>query len=189
MDIVSHGLWGGLAFGRANKKRFWLAFLFGMAPDLFAFGLLSARVIFGLAPRPQFTLGHPDPSFIPPYVFQLYNMSHSLVIFAAVFLLIWVIRKRPLWEMSAWGLHILFDIFTHSEQFFPTPFLWPVSDVRFAGISWMHPLIFIPNVLALTVFYGYWLILGKRRAAEIDSEPAIESDTEPEPVYEYERYR
>ncbi len=38
MDIVSHGLWGGAAFGRKNKKSFWVAFLFGVLPDLLAFG-------------------------------------------------------------------------------------------------------------------------------------------------------
>ena len=32
MDIVSHGLWGALAFGRKNRRSFWLAFGIGLAP-------------------------------------------------------------------------------------------------------------------------------------------------------------
>ena len=40
MDIVSHGLWGAIAFGRKSRSSFWLAFLIGLAPDLFSFGIL-----------------------------------------------------------------------------------------------------------------------------------------------------
>ncbi|MFZ1626633.1 MAG: hypothetical protein WAT81_02400 [Candidatus Moraniibacteriota bacterium] len=39
MDIFSHGLYGGIAFGRRSRPRYWLAFFFGIAPDLFSFGL------------------------------------------------------------------------------------------------------------------------------------------------------
>jgi hypothetical protein len=34
MDVISHGLWGGVAFGRKNKKYFWWSFGFGIMPDL-----------------------------------------------------------------------------------------------------------------------------------------------------------
>ena len=47
MDIVSHGLWGGLAFGRKNKKSFWLSFLFGIAPDFCSFGIFTISTILG----------------------------------------------------------------------------------------------------------------------------------------------
>ncbi len=40
MDIVSHGLWGALAFGRSSRPSFWLAFVIGFAPDLLSFGVL-----------------------------------------------------------------------------------------------------------------------------------------------------
>lgn len=33
MDIVSHGLWGAIAFGRRTRSSFWLSFVFGIAPD------------------------------------------------------------------------------------------------------------------------------------------------------------
>ncbi len=38
MDIFSHGLYGGVAFGRISKRDYITAFLFGIAPDLLAFG-------------------------------------------------------------------------------------------------------------------------------------------------------
>ena len=40
MDILSHGLWGAIAFGRRNRPSFWLAFVIGLAPDLLSFGIL-----------------------------------------------------------------------------------------------------------------------------------------------------
>ena len=69
----------------------------------------------------------------------------------------WLIRRKPLLEMGAWALHICMDIFTHSTAFFPTPFLWPVSDVHFDGMPWSTPIIFIPNVVLLAVLYARFL--------------------------------
>ena len=44
---------------------------------------------------------------IPTYVYHAYNVTHSLVIFAAAFALVWMIRRKCPWVMGAWGLHIL----------------------------------------------------------------------------------
>lgn len=156
MDILSHGLWGGVAVGRKSRKSFWLAFALGVAPDLFSFGIFTAMVTLGLASGPDWSARPPDPSLIPDYVYSLYDITHSLVVFLAVFLAVWLWRKKPLWEMSAWAIHVMLDIFTHSENFFPTPFLWPLSDFHVDGRSWGDPLIFIPNVLLLVALYGYW---------------------------------
>ncbi len=38
MDILSHGLWGGLVFGR--KSEFLARLRDWLAPDLFSFGIL-----------------------------------------------------------------------------------------------------------------------------------------------------
>jgi hypothetical protein len=40
MDILSHGLYGGVAFGRESRKKYLIAFLFGVGPDLLSFGVL-----------------------------------------------------------------------------------------------------------------------------------------------------
>lgn len=169
MDIFSHGLWGAAAFGhrRGNftKKKFWTAFAFGVAPDLFSFGILFvdhvARAIFtGAVFRPpEPGSGYAD---IPQYVFSAYNATHSLVIFIALFCFLWAYFKKPVWESLAWGLHILVDIPTHSYAFFPTPFLWPLFDLKFNGWSWGSPWIFFPNVLALALVY-FWLYHSKRK--------------------------
>lgn len=165
MDIVSHGLWGGLGFGRRSRSSFWLAFFFGIAPDLLSFGIFTAMTFLGFSEHPDWSSGnHPDPSQIPLYVHSIYDVTHSLVVFSVVFGLIWLIRKKPLYELCAWGLHILLDIPTHSNGFFPTPFLWPLSDFTVNGIPWSHPVIFIPNVTLLAVLY-FWFFVARKRAA------------------------
>lgn len=159
MDIFSHGLWGGVAFGRKSKFSFWSAFVFGIVPDFLAFGPLFIWMIISWAFLGG-TIMHPEPgngyANIPPYVFSVYDITHSLIVFTSAFLLVWAIRKKPLWEMSAWGLHIFIDIFTHDKSFFPTPFLWPISDYGFSGVSWGHPIIFFSNVTLLLCLYVYW---------------------------------
>lgn len=174
MDIFSHGLWGGVALGRKSKKSFWTAFAFGVFPDAFAFGLPFSHLLLSLfrGGRGEVVIqpgvGNAN---IPHYVFTLYDISHSLVIFTVAFLLVWAVRKRPKripWEMLAWGLHIVMDIFTHSDKFFPTPFLWPLSDFHVNGISWGHPAIFIPNITLLLLAYGYWWY--RRHATKRQSE-------------------
>ncbi|MGB3072855.1 MAG: hypothetical protein WBB68_01185 [Candidatus Moraniibacteriota bacterium] len=169
MDIFSHGLYGGVAFGRRSRPSYWLAFFFGIAPDLFSFGLFFILTILGLAEHPDWRSGqHPDPAGIPGYVHALYNSTHSLVIFVAVFALVWLIRKKPLYEMLGWPLHILVDIPTHSEKFFPTPFLWPISDFHVDGYNWSRPEIFIPNVILLTLLYLWFYVIRPRRMKQLE---------------------
>ena len=164
MDIFSHGLYGAVAFGRRSRPSYWLAFFFGIAPDLFSFGLFTVMTFLGLAEHPNWRSGeHPDPTAIPSFVHSLYNGTHSLVVFAVIFALIWLIRKRPLYEMLGWPLHILVDIPTHSEKFFPTPFLWPVSDFYIDGHPWSDPRIFIPNVILLALLYLWFFVIRHRR--------------------------
>jgi hypothetical protein len=164
MDIISHGLYGGIAFGRKTKISYWKAFFFGVMPDLFSFGILFALSILSLSSGPDFHSGPPDPASIPSYVHHLYNITHSLVTVVVVFCLMWFIQGKPVIELLAWPLHILVDIPTHSSTFFPTPFLWPLSDFHVDGISWGNPYIFIPNVVFLAILY-LWFYFSKRKSA------------------------
>jgi hypothetical protein len=166
MDIVSHGLWGGVAFGRKKKSDFYLAFFFGILPDLLSFGVHTIAIFLGLSPRIDWSHGHPSMDEIPAYVHNLYNVSHSLVIFTIVFTMIWVIRKKTFLPFLAYGLHLLVDIPTHSTKFFATPFLWPLSDYRFNGWQWGQPMIFIPNVVLLFSAYIIWFIAWKKKKTQ-----------------------
>lgn len=157
MDIVSHGLWGAIAFGRKSRSSFWLAFVIGMAPDLLSFGILWTAVVLGLAENPDFSQGTPLESSIPQYVHHLYNVTHSFIVFLLAFLLIWFLLKRPLWELGAWGLHVLVDVPTHSYAFFATPVLWPLFGWKFNGWQWTTPHILIPNLVLLSLLYAWYL--------------------------------
>ena len=154
MDILSHGLWGGIAFGRGNHPSYWLAFVIGLAPDLLSFGILYGAVTLGMADAPDFSHGTPPESTIPQYVNYLYDVTHSFLVFLLVFLLVWRVRRRPLWELAAWGLHVLVDVPTHSFAFFPTPVFWPLSNWKFDGWQWMTPAILVSNYLLLAICYA-----------------------------------
>lgn len=162
MDIISHGLWGSLAFGRKNRRFFWWSFFFGVFPDLSSFGFYTVGTWIGLFPHPDWSSGqHPSPEAIPTFVHVLYSYSHSLIIFLAVFGLAWFFVRRPIWPLAAWGLHILVDIPTHASEFFPTPFLFPISDFHIDGVSWGHPMIFFPNAVLLIGLYALWYLKRK----------------------------
>lgn len=163
MDIFSHGLYGGVAFGRSNKRDYIIAFLFGISPDLFSFGLLFLASFLGIE-----SIGsgfqRPELDSIPQFVHTMYDITHSLVMYSILFGGLWLAGKKRLARLSlAWPLHILVDIPSHSTEFFPTPFLWPISDISFNGIPWSNPVIFIPNVLILIGLYLHWY-LKKRKA-------------------------
>ena len=162
MDFISHGLWGGVLFGRKDKKTFWTSFFIGIAPDILSFGIFFAMVALGIVQRPNFGVGSQDPTSFPSIIYTLYDITHSLVIFGAVFLLIWLISKKPFWPLLAWGFHIVLDIFTHSFEFFPTPFLWPISDFKVDAWAWGSWSVFLPNVLALMILY-FWFFVYRRR--------------------------
>jgi len=172
MDVFSHGLWAGAAYKAINKNltkdnkkplKAWLAALFGVFPDVFAFApmfvwifwnLIFGKLSFSDIPRPEST--EPAPQDTLP-IFRLasvlYNISHSVFIFFVVFGVIFLIFRRPVWELGGWFMHVVMDIPTHSYQFYPTPFLWPLSGWKFDGFSWGTPWFIIINYLAIITVY------------------------------------
>ncbi|MDP3785352.1 MAG: hypothetical protein Q8R12_04845 [bacterium] len=183
MDIFSHGLWTGAIAKAANKKikkplNFWAAVGWGVFPDLFAFTIPFLGLLWNLSFNGVNLADIPGPSAVEPppsdtlWIFRLatslYNISHSSVIFLAVFgIVIFANRflfppalklRRTPWEMSAWLLHIVMDTFTHSYRFFPTPVFWPLFGWKFNGISWANPWFLAINYAVLILVY---LILWK----------------------------
>lgn len=156
MDIISHGLWGGLTFGRKSKRIFWAAFLLGVFPDLFAFAYTFLQRLLGGE------IIHEPIHQIPRYVHSLYSISHSLIIALAVLLVCLAVWRGRAWIVAAWPLHILFDIVSHDLRFFPTPFLWPFSTFYFPGTAWSTPWVFLTDWGALLILYALWVILRKK---------------------------
>jgi len=165
MDIFSHGLYGAVAVGRRNKRDYITAFLFGIGPDLLSFGIFFIISLFSSS-----AVGKPDLESIPQYVFTAYNFTHSLIVFLVFFSILWFLGYKRLAKLSlAWPLHILVDIPTHDATFFPTPFLWPISDFSINGISWGQPIIFIPNVIIIFGLYLYWYLRRRRARLLLDN--------------------
>ena len=161
MDILSHGLWATVIF-KSMKNKFSLlkAAFWGIFPDLFAFApvfiwlnwaRLNGNVVIpphGVEPFATNGL------FIFKLTSVLYSLSHSLLISVLVFLLL-ILLKRPILELGAWIIHVLMDIPTHSYQFYPTPFLWPISTYKFNGFSWGTPWFMILNYSLLVLVFIY----------------------------------
>lgn len=164
MDIISHGLWGGIAFGR--KKKFIIAFLFGILPDLLAFGP------FFLYTKLNGIYFHRKPplEIVPTWVFVIYDLGHSLILFCLIYFIIRKINKEISFCCLAWLLHILFDIPTHSAEYFPTKFLYPVSNFYIDGISWSSPIIWYPNIILLIALYSVFIfsILTRKRKQNVE---------------------
>lgn len=168
MDVFSHGLWSAAIYKGANIKakqrmKTRLAIFFGVFPDVFSFALLFIwlfrGLIFGGLNFSDFPMldaaepARPDTLLIFKITNALYSFSHSLIMFFVVFGAVFLILKRAVWEMFAWLLHILIDIPTHSYQFYPTPFLWPVSDLKLDGFLWSAPWFMILNYSALAIVF------------------------------------
>ncbi len=159
MDIVAHGLWGGIAFGRKNKVNYYLSVFFGVAPDLFSFGIFTVLVWLGIEQGVDWSVGVPPMSSIPTYVHWLYNITHSLLVAGFVILSVYLINKKVIWPLLAWPLHIVFDIFSHSIDFFPTPWLWPLKNYYINGVAWSTPWVFFSNWLLLLIIYSVFGVI------------------------------
>ena len=165
MDILAHTLWANAGARGANeiaKKKGgnfhmhagWTAF-FGVAPDFFAFTIPFIIGIYKMIfegssfGRHHFSVAGFD---LASY---LYQFSHSLIVFIFVFCAVWFFSKRPRWELLGWALHILIDIPSHSINFYPTPFLFPISDYRFPyGIQWSNMWYMLINYSLLFLVWG-----------------------------------
>ena len=179
MDILAHGLWvsvGAQALtqhGQPVSTRGAIAW--GIAPDLVAFtplfGFLLLGVVDGNLTWAQFanpeSLGHPSLNGHPifPLTAVLYSLGHSAVVFAAVLAIACWWRRRPCWEMGGWGLHILLDIPTHTHDFYPTPFLWPLLDWTVNGISWTETWMLGLNYIAILMSWAWLATMSPRHPA------------------------
>jgi hypothetical protein len=182
MDIFAHTLWTNAVARGANSvadKKFtrtgeqggnkqfhlnvgWTAF-WGVFPDLFAFTIPSAiRIISILTGGTMLSNFFQRPSLSEESLHNgfslahdLYQYSHSLIIWAIVFLIVWAIFKRPRYELLGWALHILIDIPSHALAFYPTPFLFPISNYHFPyGVPWSNQWYMLINYSALLIIWG-----------------------------------
>ena len=75
-----------------------------------------------------------DWSDLPKTIFYIYGITHSLLIWGIVAIVL-LLSKKWHWPIIFWLFHILVDIPGHTS--FQTPFLFPVSEMALRGIfSW-----------------------------------------------------
>ncbi|MFA5887597.1 MAG: hypothetical protein WC852_02715 [Candidatus Nanoarchaeia archaeon] len=176
MDVFAHALWTGaiiktISLHLKRKITIWKAVLWGIAPDVFSFGLMTAWMLLSLLfggtalDFQHFEAMEPAQRDTIP-IFQIvsvmYNITHSLFTFVAFFIIFYFLFRKPMWAMLGWLIHILIDIPTHSYQFYPTPFLWPISNWKFNGISWGQKWFMIANYSAIMIAYIALYFWSKR---------------------------
>jgi hypothetical protein len=167
MDVLAHGLWGGAIFGQKARGQWKWGFLLGISPDILAFGpAFVSRALTGTLGA-WATPGPPPLSSFPSYVFDLYNITHSLVVWAIVVLALRYRNGVFPWVLGAWGLHILCDIPLHSIRFFPTPFLWPFPTPFVDGIRWAQAPIVLTNYSLIISTYTVLTYLRFRRKRSV----------------------
>ena len=160
MDTLSHALWGRGFFGYKGKP-YWSLF-FGALPDLFSFGIyFFLNLFFNIS---DFKFGKPSLNELPTYVFNLYDVTHSMVIALICILIVYFfVNKNFAFAMLGWPLHIMLDFPFHTADFFPTPILWPIFDVQFNGVSWSTPYIWFSNIAGILILYT-WRYQSKLRS-------------------------
>ena len=155
MDTLSHALWGRGLFGYRGHK--WLAIFFGAMPDLFSFGIL---IIVGLFSG-NYTSGNyayegpPSLESIPNWVFFNYDLSHSFITAFLCIGIVYYFNRSLTFPMLAWPFHILLDFPFHSKEYFPTKFLWPLTDFSIDGIPWSNPEVWFPNMAGIIILFIY----------------------------------
>jgi hypothetical protein len=155
MDFFAHGFWSFIFFHKLKEVR--LAVLFGLLPDLiswvpfFFYNLFDGRY------------GQPNLALIPDWTFVLYGIGHSLVIALVVIGVVYLIKKKVPYFMFAWPIAIVMDIFTHTREFLPTPFLWPLSNWHFPGISWGSLWFMIINYILIVSCLVYIYVKKSKR--------------------------
>lgn len=154
MDYISHGVWSYIFFHRIRKPL--LAVAFGLLPDTLSWFVYAAYRLIAYG-----TFGKPILGQIPAWAFVLYDISHSIVVAFCVILIVFVILKRVPIYMFAWPISIALDVLTHKRSFLPTPFLWPISDWTFPGISWGTKKFMVINLSLMII--ALVVIIGKKR--------------------------
>jgi hypothetical protein len=151
MDWLSHILINNLVFKELpQEKRVWAIFL-GIAPDIFSFAGIYRLEFF----KKMLFFKKIPASFVPHLIFRAYNIGHSVPIWLAVFLILWLAGWQTaaiVW--SGWLIHIFLDIFTHSPaSVTQTRPFWPLSKWSYSGFTWSTKKFLLAEYAILAIFY------------------------------------
>ena len=130
-----------------------------MLPDTLSWVLYGFHRLFKTG-----TVGVPVLAEIPAWTFTLYNISHSIIVALTGILVIFIWRRRVPIYIFAWPIAIVMDALTHTRSFLPTPFLWPIFDWTFPGISWANRTVMTINYILIVLSLCVIMLLKKRKA-------------------------
>jgi hypothetical protein len=151
MDTLAHSLWTLIAF--FNHPRKYLAILIGVLPDVVSF-------------IPHFVVEHLVNRNAGHILFDsIYKLTHSLVIFAIVIGLIYLMTKKFYWISLAWPLHIVIDMFTHTFEYYPTPYLYPLSSPFIFAVDYRGMAFNVINYLLIFLVFGVLIYLMRKETS------------------------
>ncbi len=151
MDIFAHALWSWLLF--SSFGNIFLIILFGVLPDLIPFSPTTIQIFAKFKFKTFKKWKHPQEmeKQIPKYTHFVYNITHSFVTVIILAIILYIFAKPYAVLMLPWTFHILVDIPTHKKEFFPTRFLYPISDFCIDGISWATSWFMILNYSLIAI--------------------------------------
>ncbi|MDZ7855764.1 metal-dependent hydrolase [Sphaerotilus sp.] len=179
MDVLAHALWVGAGVMIARRR--WAissraataTVALAVAPDVphllpivgwSVFGSGSAATVRGYAiaaPGQEPAL----PFWVEWLSHNLHCVTHSAIAAGVVTLLLWL-WTRQLWiPLLGWWSHVVIDVFTHSNDYYPSPVLWPITREGLDGLAWNSPGFMAANYAALAAAY-LWLLRRRRRERE-----------------------
>lgn len=134
MDPITHGVVTYKVVGKEPST-----ILYGVAPDVAWYLTYPVWVICKHELKNAISTGiWPDP---PKWMLVLHSFTHSFIIAILAATAIRLITgKWPAKLITAWLLHIVIDIPSHSKNPWGPKFLWPISNIAFDGISWAQAL-------------------------------------------------
>ena len=148
MDTLSHALWGRGLFGYRGFPKW--ALFWGALPDLVSFGIyILLRIV-----RYGWQWRAPMES-LPDWLYITYDISHSFITAFLAIAIALRFSKPMAFAMLAWPFHIVLDFPFHTFAFFPTKFLWPISDFVIDGIAWSRPEVWYPNAAGIILLFVY----------------------------------
>ncbi len=131
MTFLEHGLYGGAIAYKFNPNLFWFGVAFGVLPDIPP--LILATQTAGLRRVAKRILKGGADNF-PEYVYKVYDITHSFITTAAIFIILFLITKDSTALAISYGFHIVCDIPFHNSRF-STRFLYPLTNFHIHGYS------------------------------------------------------
>jgi hypothetical protein len=128
VNVYEHFFWNYAIFYR--KSSAWKVSIGGISPDiLYMVGFIPKILTYG-----SFTEWMRDPLWTTIWNSPVARSAHSFAVWGAISLILMVILERKTFNkfgpfLLGWGLHILFDMFTHVSDGYAL--FYPVWNIRF----------------------------------------------------------